>query len=574
MSMEYRHTSTGSIKISPSVFNAGLPLKNSAASGISAAMARFDGPRSPPGRQNTSHVPCKFFRAGACQAGNSCPFSHDPASTTDNICKYFAKGNCRFGPKCANIHVLPDGRRVNYSKTVNSSSSGGHVNIGNQISMDQFSPPKSVSALTNSLPHKNNGSPSPYTQQKFAGYRDEKYSAQKQGSIDISVLPNDAGYVSISANHIDEDTKRYGLGSSVPAKTINAMERPLPASFDSNGVSWLSHHYSLASSVPSSFGIDPSPEPSGARDGRSSETLKNLHYSVFGETPREGFSVQPASPPGQVSEDYLGFRARHASRSNKIIPFSLSTPKAIDKDWEANFTFEEDYLPETLKDLMTPQEKARRGSRNADDDSRFFHAVNGTTSNEATNKFGSPSNASPSRWRSLFQRQQQNEEEDRARVLAFGHVGSPLRKSSLHPIASPKTGPIARPCNTSDSTPLLSSPSRRSSMSIISEQLQNTRISQNDLNEKDSLSPTSHVFGTSKNLSDDDHKEFSCASNGTNFRRGTPINEEIKSPIFKIESDELIKKRQSTGRWHTCMSNSGDHHLGSIGRTLNGMYSR
>jgi hypothetical protein len=40
---------------------------------------------------DTSHVPCKFFRQGQCQAGKACPFSHDLSSTTDNVCKYFAK---------------------------------------------------------------------------------------------------------------------------------------------------------------------------------------------------------------------------------------------------------------------------------------------------------------------------------------------------------------------------------------------------------------------------------------------------------------------------------------------------
>ncbi|KAJ3547363.1 hypothetical protein NM208_g1550 [Fusarium decemcellulare] len=65
---------------------------------------------------DTSHIPCKFFRQGACLAGNACPFSHDRSQGTESICKYFAKGNCKFGPKCANIHVLPDGRRINYGK--------------------------------------------------------------------------------------------------------------------------------------------------------------------------------------------------------------------------------------------------------------------------------------------------------------------------------------------------------------------------------------------------------------------------------------------------------------------------
>ena len=63
--------------------------------------ARGDAPRGRPrhpvasrtandvARPDTSHVPCKFFRQGTCQAGNTCPFSHDVAQET--VCKYFAK---------------------------------------------------------------------------------------------------------------------------------------------------------------------------------------------------------------------------------------------------------------------------------------------------------------------------------------------------------------------------------------------------------------------------------------------------------------------------------------------------
>lgn len=40
---------------------------------------------------DTSHVPCKFFRQGACQAGNACPFSHDLGAAAETVCKYFAK---------------------------------------------------------------------------------------------------------------------------------------------------------------------------------------------------------------------------------------------------------------------------------------------------------------------------------------------------------------------------------------------------------------------------------------------------------------------------------------------------
>ena len=69
----------------------------------------FAGPRSPPNnksrskcayilhlpvltRPDTSHVPCKFYRQGACQAGKACPFLHSDEPLTERApCKYFTK---------------------------------------------------------------------------------------------------------------------------------------------------------------------------------------------------------------------------------------------------------------------------------------------------------------------------------------------------------------------------------------------------------------------------------------------------------------------------------------------------
>jgi hypothetical protein len=54
-------------------------------------------------------VPCKFFRVGSCTAGPSCPFSHhlqEPGQHKD-VCTWFVKGNCKFGHKCALAHILP-----------------------------------------------------------------------------------------------------------------------------------------------------------------------------------------------------------------------------------------------------------------------------------------------------------------------------------------------------------------------------------------------------------------------------------------------------------------------------------
>ena len=89
--------------------NAGLRNGNGNGNAIGGAI--FDGPRSPPNTKSisscgtlwngdeliglnldTSHVPCKFFRSGQCQAGKACPFSHSTdVSTVDTPCKYFSK---------------------------------------------------------------------------------------------------------------------------------------------------------------------------------------------------------------------------------------------------------------------------------------------------------------------------------------------------------------------------------------------------------------------------------------------------------------------------------------------------
>ncbi|KAF7316029.1 hypothetical protein MIND_00120600 [Mycena indigotica] len=59
--------------------------------------------------KDLSHVPCKFFKVGSCTAGSSCPFSHSAAEpgAHKDVCAWFVKGNCKFGHKCALAHILP-----------------------------------------------------------------------------------------------------------------------------------------------------------------------------------------------------------------------------------------------------------------------------------------------------------------------------------------------------------------------------------------------------------------------------------------------------------------------------------
>ena len=84
------------------------------------------------------HVPCKFFRQGACTAGQNCPFSHSLEPEMElRVCKYFQRGNCKFGARCALTHVMPNGRRVNHNSLLNNNNQQQHRNgslqLGNRI---------------------------------------------------------------------------------------------------------------------------------------------------------------------------------------------------------------------------------------------------------------------------------------------------------------------------------------------------------------------------------------------------------------------------------------------------------
>lgn len=69
-----------------------------------------------PSLADTSHVPCKFYRQGACQAGNACPFSHDLGIAAETVCKYFAKvrsGDFPARPQLPTFHaVAPNPQRA------------------------------------------------------------------------------------------------------------------------------------------------------------------------------------------------------------------------------------------------------------------------------------------------------------------------------------------------------------------------------------------------------------------------------------------------------------------------------
>jgi hypothetical protein len=380
--------------------------------------------------------------------------------------------------------------------------------------------------------------------------------------------------------HAGEDTIRTGFGLSPIAanKGLSVLDAPLPASFDSNGISHAARYGPWPASVPNKFGLEsPTPSLSNAKDSRTSETLKMLHTSAFGSNEhlspsRLGGDVDAmgSSPPMQpIGEEFYGRRAMHSSSNKYTKPrlLSASVPK-VDRDWEDNFLFlEEDYVPgELANEVLTPAEKARRGSVRVVDGGSEQHSGENSAS-----KYGSPIGASsPSRWGPLFQRQKEEDGGQPAlgRSLksagAFGHVGSPLRNSSLAngiDMIGGLNGNSSRPSLAGSRT----ASGGTDSLSALTQQIQNTRIS-DERYTSSTASPHLHPgsaanyrqpnLGPSNGRAERDQRalerHISSGSIGSsaNGRFTTPIDEEDPSFVFSMEDDDdgqKARKRMSGG---------------------------
>lgn len=275
-------------------------------------------------------------------------------------------------------------------------------------------------------------------------------------------------------------------------KGLSVMDVQLPASFDSQGISHMARYGPIASSVPAKF-LANSPPSSFQGD---SSALRNLHDSAFGDSSRGRAAALGSSPPESI-EQPVGRRIMHselgAHRQKGLLSASVGArgPNAMNDEWDESDLigkFEEELLPSSLNDLLTPQEQMRRFSRDHGDNdgNSLSHRTSlsrlGASPTASDMKVGSPSGAtsSPSRFQSLWGKRPAQEGAFESGSLPgasqFGHVGSPLRNSSLHPGASPSLRALPRP-TAGDTSPFVSSPPRQASMSMISQQLQRTRLS-------------------------------------------------------------------------------------------------
>lgn len=342
------------------------------------------------------------------------------------------------------------------------------------------------------------------------------------------------------------------------------LDVPLPSSFDSQGVSTFARYGPIAASVPSRFGIESaSPASYQSKAIGESTTLRNLHNSAFGEDPRPPNNAYGSSPP--ATEEPSSRRMLHSERFSRQKVMSASVPrppgplKDLGDEWEQNFAFEEDCIPSSIAgDVLTPQERNRRSSR-TDDETLQSHRMSLSglgTPVESGSKVGSPMASSPSRFGPLFSRNHKPEGGEGSPFSggsAFGHVGSPLRNSALHPGASPSLRAVSKPPGSGDISPFVSSPPRQASMSIITQQLQRTRLqtrasSGSNVNEAQeasglsSLHPGIARVASGSSVGSSPAGRLDRAVSSSSIGRSERIDEE--QGLFSMEDEEEMEKKK------------------------------
>ena len=471
------------------------------------------------------------------------------------------QGNCKFGAKCALAHILPNGRRVNRPN----GPVGGQLNLGGRLDPQLYQ--QSDPALAHSLlAQQANGAPLPFGHQ-IPSYAENEYPLQQKLHDNVPII--DTGYTSRqdSTYGSPRDDSRLPIS---PIAHLSALDAPMPASFDSQGISYIARHGAVAASVPSKFGLESPPGSLPKKVALPTDAVRNLHSSVY---PREARAKGPdlgSSPLGSGDEGF-GQRIMHSKRVARPGMMSASLPRGrghVSDDWDDGFIFggEEDFLPTSLDDLLTPQEKMRRLSRTEKEPKNLRDSLSGMgTPADSSSKVGSPGTGSPSRYGTFFARQKQDESSNNA-PSAFGHVGSPLRNSSLNPLASP---PLRATKVSGDMSPAFASPPRQSSMSMISQQLSRARISSQAAESNDNASPiTNHSNSLQPGLT----RHASLSSNPTNrvlsssSAGGTGrIDEEHGEGVFSMEEEEDDHRKRYSGNAWGYNSGKASPRLGAIG---------
>lgn len=407
------------------------------------------------------------------------------------ILTYRPQGSCKFGQGCALAHILPDGRVINR-------------------------PPRGQPFAYTRRTHLPPGPSSLLSMQAHDLSAQQNYPYPGHGEDDPLQArysqPPSMAIPSIDAPLPGDHTSTYGsppndsrLGASPSNRGLSVLDAPLPGSFDSQGISHAARHGPLASSVPPRFGIESPPSSLPNKAFGSISKFRGLHGSTFGDAAGLDGVLAGSSPPSFDEPLSFSKRPLHSERlysdrlarpSRTMMSSSLGTrPSLFQNDQSGTDESDddgigEDLLPSSLHELL-PQEKLRRFSRQAEEDGNplFVSAQRRAISSgnvPQDSKIGSmsPHSSSPSRYNALFTSRSLskgdldlNNNNNNNSPSAFGHVGSPLRPSTLRS-SSLVNAPTPPPASSDFNPYAVGSPPRQASMSMLTQELQRTQLSE------------------------------------------------------------------------------------------------
>lgn len=346
--------------------------------------------------KDLSHVPCKFFKVGSCTAGSACPFSHSAVEHGQkDVCTWFVKGNCKFGHKCALAHILPgqgmsmdrknkkaaqqqanasnQGRDPSRAKKFKSSGLGGNEGR-NPLLSGSTAPTRVLGNASRPSPFKTTISPSApappvkdidFTLSGLPDEDEELSSAPARGNsppkeeTKESTKDKDADATSEESNEITVETKP----PSPPHVTIPSAPRRVvkPTSPRVN-------EFGAIGSTPTSV----SPRNRGPLNNLSPETSPSKVLGALSSSPFSAPGHQTTFAPYDRAQEPMDFRPRaglaaslgaNQTFADKLLP-SPQRPIVLRADsLEGSAVEEEDLVPGSLTDLLTPEERFRRMSR-------------------------------------------------------------------------------------------------------------------------------------------------------------------------------------------------------------------
>ena len=340
-------------------------------------------------------MPCKFFKVGSCTAGSACPFSHTAIEPGQkDVCTWFVKGNCKFGHKCALAHILPgqnmsmdrknkkaaqqqanasnqgrDGGRSKKSK-----SSGLNGNEGrNALLSGSTAPTRVLGNASRPSPFKTTISPSapappvkdidftlsglPDEDEEFSSAPARVTSPSKEDTKETA-KGKDADATSEESNEITVETKP----PSPPHVTIPSAPRRV-----TKPTSPKVNEFGAIGSTPTSV----SPRSRGPLSNLSPGTSPSKGLGVLSSSPFSAPGHQTTFAPYDRAQDSLDFRSRAGLAAslgaNQTFAgefLSSKRPVVLRTDsLEGSAVEEEDLVPGSLTDLLTPEERLRRMSR-------------------------------------------------------------------------------------------------------------------------------------------------------------------------------------------------------------------